>query len=89
MHRFKTFDKFASWLEAKADTAGDKIVKYELFGLFLLVAVPLPGTGAWTGSLVAALFNLRMKNAVPVIFAGVAAAGIFVFCITYGVVLIA
>ena len=89
MHRFKTFDKFASWLEAKADKAGDKIVKYELFGLFLLVAVPLPGTGAWTGSLVAALFNLRMKNAVPVIFAGVAAAGIIVFCITYGVVLLA
>ena len=60
-----------------------------MFGLFLLVAVPLPGTGAWTGSLVAALFNLRLKNALPVIFAGVVVAGLVVFFITYGVVLIA
>ena len=89
MHRFKTFDKLALWLEAKADKAGDKLVKYEMFGLFLLVAIPLPGTGAWTGSLVAALFDLRMKQAVPVIFAGVIAAGLIVFFITYGVVLIA
>ena len=89
MHRFEKFDKLANKLEAKAEKAGDKLVKYEMFGLFLLVAIPLPGTGAWTGSLVAALFNLRMKNALPVIFLGVIAAGIVVFCITYGVVLIA
>lgn len=89
MHRFKTFDRFASFLEAKAEKAGDKLVKYEMFGLFLLVAVPLPGTGAYTGSLVAALFDLRFKNAVPVIYAGVLVAGIVVFLITYGVVLVA
>lgn len=89
MHRFKTFDRFANFLEAKAEKAGDKLVKYEMFGLFLLVAVPLPGTGAYTGSLVAALFDLRFKNAVPVIYAGVLVAGIVVFLITYGVVLVA
>jgi len=89
MHRFETFDRIASKLEAKAAKGGEKIVKYEMFGLFLLVAVPLPGTGAWTGSLVAAFFDLRLKNAVPIIFLGVIAAGIVVFLITYGVVAVA
>lgn len=89
MHRFEKFDKIANRLEAKAAKAGDKLVKYEMFGLFLLVAIPLPGTGAWTGSLVAALFDLRMKNALPMIILGVIAAGLLVFFITYGVVLIA
>ena len=86
MHRFEKFDRIATKLEDKAAKGGEKIVKYEMFGLFLLVAVPLPGTGAWTGSLVAAFFNLRLRNAVPVIFAGVVAAGIVVFLVTYGVV---
>ena len=86
MHRFEKFDRIATKLEEKAAKGGEKIVKYEMFGLFLLVAVPLPGTGAWTGSLVAAFFNLRQRNAVPVIFAGVVAAGIVVFLVTYGVV---
>ena len=89
MHRFETFDRIATKLEAKAAKGGEKIVKYEMFGLFLLVAVPLPGTGAWTGSLVAAFFDLRLKNAVPIIFLGVIAAGIVVFLITYGVVAVA
>lgn len=88
MHRFKLFDRFACFLEEKADKAGDNLVKYEMLGLFLLVAVPLPGTGAYTGSLVAALFNLRFKNALPVIWAGVLVAGLVVFFITYGVVLV-
>ena len=89
MHRFEKFDKIATKLEAKAARGGEKLVKYEMFGLFLLVAVPLPGTGAWTGSLVAALFDLRLKNSVPIIFAGVITAGIVVFLITFGVVAIA
>ena len=89
MHRFEKFDRIATKMEEKAARGGEKLVKYEMFGLFLLVAVPLPGTGAWTGSLVAAFFDLRLRNAVPVIFAGVVAAGIVVFLITYGVVAVA
>ena len=89
MHRFQAFDKFANKLEAKAAKHEDKLVKYETLGLFLLVAIPLPGTGAWTGSLVAALFDLRLKTAIPTIFAGVIAAGLIVFFVTYGVVLVA
>lgn len=87
MHRFEKFDRFANFLEAKAAKAGDKLVKYEMFGLFLLVAIPLPGTGAYTGALVAALFDLRFRNALPVICAGVVTAGLIVFFITYGVVM--
>ena len=88
MKRFEKFRRIAEKLEAKAAKHEDKIVKYEALGLFILVALPLPGTGAWTGSLVAALFDLRLRNAVPVIFAGVVTAGLIVFFITYGVVAI-
>lgn len=88
MKRFERFRRIAEKLEEKAKKHEDKIEKYEALGLFFLVAIPLPGTGAWTGSLVAAIFDLRMKTAVPVIFAGVVTAGIVVFLITYGVVAI-
>jgi len=60
-------------------------LRYEAWGLLLLVAIPLPGTGAWTGSLVAALLNMRVKNAVPVILIGVVIAGLIVTALTYGV----
>ncbi len=76
----------AERLESRAHAKGNSmLVKYELLGLFILVAIPLPGTGAWTGALVAALFNLRIKNAFPAIFAGVVAAGIIMSVISYGV----
>ncbi len=61
------------------------LVRYEAWGLLLFVAIPLPGTGAWTGSLAAALMDLRLKNAVPVIFCGVLIAGIIMTGLTYGV----
>ena len=61
------------------------LVRYEAWGLLLFVAIPLPGTGAWTGSLIAALMNLRIKNAVPVIFCGVVIAGIIMTALAYGV----
>lgn len=89
MKRFDSFRRIAEKLESKAKKHEDKIVKYEALGLFVLVALPLPGTGAWTGSLVAAIFDLRLRSAVPVIFAGVITAGLIVLFITYGVVLIA
>lgn len=75
----------AERLEARAHEKGDVLVKYETLGLFILVAIPLPGTGAWTGSLVAALFDLRMKNALPAIFFGVVAAGLIMSVVSYGV----
>lgn len=68
---------------AKIESAN--LVRYEAWGLLLFVAVPLPGTGAWTGSLIAALLDLRLKNALPVIFTGVVIAGAIMTVLTYGV----
>ena len=77
--------KIADKLEKKAVSKKDVLVKYETFGLFVLVAIPLPGTGAWTGALIASVFNLRLKNAIPAIFFGVIAAGLIMTIVTYGV----
>ena len=68
--------KFGKWLENKVDKNSDKIIKYGTWGLMIFVAVPLPGTGAWTGALIAAILDLRIKKAVPSILLGVMIAGI-------------
>ncbi len=88
MRKFEKFRRIVERMEARAAKHEDKINKYKAWGLFILVAIPLPGTGAWTGSLVAAVFKFSVKQAFFVIFLGVIAAGIIVFLITYGVVLI-
>ena len=77
--------KLVAWLEKKADKNRAKIDKYGWLGLILLVAIPLPGTGAWTGALVASCFKMRKKPAMLAITAGVFIAGIIVLLITYGV----
>ncbi len=73
--------KFVSWLEKKADKNSEKIEKYGKWGLFVLVAIPLPGTGAWTGALVASFLKMKMKDSLPVIALGVIGAG---FLMTFG-----
>ena len=78
-------DRVVARMEAKAEKTADKVHKYENVGLFILVAIPLPGTGAWTGALVAAFLDMRLKRCFPAIALGVLAAGIIVFCLTYGV----
>ena len=60
--------------------------KIERLGLMILVAVPLPGTGAWTGALVASLLDIRMRHAIPAIFAGVVIAGLIITLLTAGVI---
>ena len=81
-----TFEKLISKVEAKAYKHQDMIDKYAAMGLFILTAIPLPGTGAWTGALVAALLDIRMRHALPAIFLGVVIAGAIVTTLTYGVV---
>lgn len=76
----------AEKLEAKAADKSDVIKKYEMLGLFFLVAIPLPGTGAWTGSLVAAVLGMRVKHSFPMIFLGVMAAGVIMTLGAFGVV---
>ena len=78
------FDRIVRWFEAKADRNKEKVLRYEFWGLVLLVAIPLPGTGAWTGALVAAMMDMRLKRAMPAIALGVLIAGIIVTTITYG-----
>lgn len=73
------------WLEHRAHLKGRMVRKYRLLGLMLLVAVPLPGTGAWTGALVAVMLDIRFRNALPAIALGVLAAGAVVTAATCGV----
>lgn len=77
-------DNIVSKLESKADKNKEVVMKYEFWGLMILVAIPLPGTGAWTGALVAAMMDMRLKRAMPAIIVGVIVAGIIVTAITYG-----
>ena len=72
-------------LENKAHLKGEKVRKYQKLGLFIFVAIPLPGTGAWTGALVAAFLDIRLKDAILPIFAGVLTAGLMIMMLTYGV----
>ncbi len=72
-------------LEAKAEKKKPLVQKYAVLGLTLLVALPLPGTGAWTGALVAAMLDLRLKRAIPCILFGVLIAAIIVTIISYGI----
>ncbi len=76
---------FVERIEQRAEQKREFIYKWQLFGLFILVAIPLPGTGAWTGALIAALMDIRLRAAFPAIAAGVVAAGIIVLGITYGI----
>ena len=82
----RLFGPKIAWLERRAHLKGRVVRKYRLPGLIILVAIPLPGTGAWTGALVAALLDIRMLHAVPAIFLGVVIAGAIVTVLTYGVV---
>ena len=66
----RLFGPRIDWLERRAHLKGRMVRKYRLPGLIILVAIPLPGTGAWTGALVAALLDIRMRHALPAIFLG-------------------
>ena len=84
MKTTKRLSRIALWLEEKAAQKSARVMKYATFGLTVFVGIPLPGTGAWTGALVAALLNMRMKYALPSIFAGVLLAAFIMSGISYG-----
>lgn len=71
-------------LEKRAESKSATVQKYAFWGLFILVAIPLPGTGAWTGALVAAMLEMPLKKAFPAIMLGVLGAGAIVAFVTYG-----
>ena len=74
-----------NWLEARTEKKKEAVLKYQTWGLFIFVAIPLPGTGAWTGAMIAAALDMRLSKAVPAITAGVLAAGFIITCITHSV----
>lgn len=86
MKKTKGLSKFPNWLEAKALKKSDQIKKYGYLGLFLFVAIPLPGTGAWTGSLLAVLLRLNRKKSLLFIFFGVLTAGLIMSLVSYGAI---
>ena len=75
-------------LEKKAHLKGQKVTKYKYIGLWLFVAIPLSGTGAWTGALIAALLDMPLRKSIPSIFLGVVTAGLIMTFVTGGVVAI-
>ena len=77
----KLFDK----IEKKAIKNGEYVKRLGLFGLFLFVAIPLPGTGIYSGSLIAAFLNIRLKYALFIIACGNFVAGLIVMVLTYGI----
>lgn len=92
-HIFHWFQKRSPWwhekiaaLEAKAHLKGRLVHKYRDIGLCILVAIPFPGTGAWTGALVAAILDMRLKDAVLTIFLGVCIAAAIMTAVTFGVI---
>ncbi len=79
------FNSLVDKLEKKAHLKGDLVTKYRFLGLCILVAIPLPGTGAWTGALVAAFLDMRLRDSVPAIALGVVIAGLIISLLTFGV----
>ena len=79
----KTFKPLVDKLESKAMRQKDQIEKYEFWGLVLFVGIPLPGTGAWTGSLIAALLGMKFKKAFPAVIIGICMATVIMWFISY------
>ncbi len=81
---FLKIDKFAEWLEKRAQKKSDALKKGEFLGLMLFVGIPLPGTGAWMGSLMAALFDIKLPKAVIAELCGLILATIIMSLLSYG-----
>ena len=82
--KHERFDAMITSLEQRAEGKKDIVERYAFWGLVVLVAIPLPGTGAWTGALVAAMMNMRLRRAFPAVAVGVVIAAVIVSVITYG-----
>lgn len=84
--KIKMFRKISRWLHKKADKNKKSIERYGYLGLLLFVGIPLPGTGAWTGCLVAALLNMDRKKSFLATLAGIIMASIIMMLLSYGII---
>ena len=82
--KVKWMNKLALWVRKKADKHRGPIDKYGYLGLFLFVAIPIPGTGAWTGCLIASLLNLDRKKSFLCTLCGLILASIIMMLVSYG-----
>ncbi len=85
LRRYPIMDKIITKFETKTRGKSENIQKYKLLGLFMFVAIPLPGTGVWTGSLAAVLLGLEKKSAVLAVFVGAVVCGLLILAFTSGV----
>ena len=86
MKKTKIFRGLIERLEKRAMGKSDQIKRYEFLGLLLFVGVPLPGTGAWTGSLIASLLEVDIKKSSVAIFCGLIMATVIMYVVSYGIV---
>lgn len=85
MKKHNILKGFIEKMEGRADKNRDKIMRYKQWGLLLFIAIPLPGTGGWTGSLFAALLDIDFKKALPIVALGVLIADLIMSVLTYGI----
>ncbi len=85
MKKLKHLGKIVTWCEEKANSKKEKIENLKYLGLFLFVGIPLPGTGAWTGSLIAALLDMDKKKSLLAVILGLVLAGIIMLILSYGI----
>lgn len=86
MKTTNAFSRIANGIEKRALSKREQIDKYGYFGLFLFVAIPLPGTGAWTGALLAVLLGMKGRKAFIPIALGVMAAGLVMSLLAFGII---
>ena len=84
LKKFKTTRKLVEELEVRSMRKSEKVVKWRNWGLLTFVAIPLPGTGGWTGALIAALLDIRIKTSFPIIAIGVLIANLIMSIFSYG-----
>ncbi len=84
LKKTKTFRPLVEKLESRAMGKSEQIEKYQFWGLVLFVGIPLPGTGAWTGSLIASLLGVKFKKAFPAVILGIIMATVLMSVFSYG-----
>ncbi len=85
LKKTKHLSKLVNKIESKANSKKEQIEKYQFWGLLLFVGIPLPGTGAWTGSLIASMVGMNKKKSLLAAILGVTLAGIIMFVLSFGV----
>ena len=86
LKKTKIFRGLIIKLEDRAMRKSDQVKKYEFWGLMLFVGIPLPGTGAWTGSLIASLLEIDIKKSSLAILCGIIMATVIMYIVSYGLV---